>query len=38
MGKPSNLGPIDPQIGAIPAHGVLEEFRRAVEEIKADKV
>lgn len=33
MGKPSNLGPIDPQLGGIPTHGVLEEFNRAKEEI-----
>ena len=37
MGKHSNLGPIDPQIGTIPAHGVIEEFKRASEEIKAAK-
>ena len=36
MGKHSSLGPIDPQIGGIPAHGVIEEFERAREEIKAD--
>ena len=36
MGKHSSLGPIDPQIGQIPAHGVLEEFERARAEIKAD--
>ena len=36
MGKPSNLGPIDPQFNGIPAHGVIEEFKRAKEEIKAD--
>ncbi len=36
MGKHSSLGPIDPQIAGIPAHGVIEEFRRAREEIKAD--
>lgn len=33
MGKHSSLGPIDPQFGGIPAHGVLEEFQRAYEEI-----
>lgn len=33
MGKQSSLGPIDPQYGPIPAHGVLEEFQRAYEEI-----
>jgi len=34
MGKQSNIGPIDPQFGGIPAHGVLEEFRQASMEIK----
>lgn len=34
MGKPSNLGPIDPQFGGIPAWGVIEEFERAKREIK----
>ena len=33
MGKHSSLGPIDPQIGGIPAHGVLEEFKRASQDI-----
>ncbi len=32
MGKQSSLGPIDPQLGGIPAHGVVEEFKRAQEE------
>lgn len=36
MGKPSSLGPIDPQFGGIPAHGVLEEFDRAVREVRED--
>lgn len=36
MGKQSNLGPIDPQLRGIPAHGVIEEFKRAHEEIKDD--
>jgi len=36
MGKHSNLGPIDPQIGGIPAHGVIEEFNQAAKEITAD--
>lgn len=36
MGKASSLGAIDPQIGGIPAHGVVEEFKRAVAEVKAD--
>lgn len=34
MGKQSNLGPIDPQLGNLPAHGIVEEFKRAYEEIK----
>jgi ATP-dependent protease ClpP protease subunit len=36
MGKQSSLGPIDPQFGPFPAHGVVEEFQRAIREIKAD--
>jgi len=36
MGKHSSLGPIDPQFRGMPAHGVMEEFRRAYEEVKAD--
>lgn len=36
MGKQSNLGPIDPQLNGIPAHGVVQEFKRAVREIKND--
>jgi membrane-bound ClpP family serine protease len=36
MGKQSNLGPIDPQLAGIPAHGVVQEFKRAVREIKRD--
>ena len=36
MGKQSNLGPIDPQFGGIPASEVLEEFNRAAKEIKTD--
>lgn len=35
MGTHSNLGPIDPQIGGIPAHGVIEEFKRATSEIQS---
>lgn len=33
MGKHSNLGPIDPQIGGLPAHGIIDDFRRAQTEI-----
>ena len=36
MGTHSNLGPIDPQLRGIPAHGVLAEFQRAYNEIRAD--
>lgn len=36
MGKHSSLGPIDPQIGGLPAHGVVEEFETARREIQAD--
>ena len=36
MGKQSSLGPIDPQFGGIPAHGLVEEFNRAKKEIKED--
>ena len=36
MGLHSSLWPIDPQFNGIPAHGVVEEFERAVEEIKLD--
>jgi len=37
MGKQSSLGPIDPQLGGLPAHGVLAEFKRAFEEIRDDE-
>lgn len=33
MGKHSSLGPIDPQLGGMAAHGVIEEFKRAKTEI-----
>jgi ClpP class serine protease len=36
MGKQSSLGPIDPHLSGIPAHGVIEEFARAHKEIKED--
>ncbi len=36
LGKHSNLGPIDPQIGGVPAHGVIEEFKQAKGEIIAN--
>jgi len=36
MGLHSSLGPVDPQIMGIPAHGVIEEFNRAIDEVKKD--
>lgn len=38
MGKHSSLGPIDPQFRGVPAHGVIEEFQRAYDEIKQDQL
>lgn len=34
MGKQSSLGPIDPQIGGVPAQGALDEFQMAVQSIQ----
>ena len=36
LGKQSSLGPIDPQIRDLAAQGVLNEFKKALEEIKND--
>jgi hypothetical protein len=36
MGKQSSIGPIDPQMRGIPASGVIEEFKRAKDEIADD--
>jgi ClpP class serine protease len=37
MGKHSTIGPIDPQVGPhLSAHGVLEEFETARQQVKAD--
>lgn len=36
MGKHSSLGPIDPQFGGIPAHGLMEEFRTVMREVRED--
>lgn len=36
MGKHSSLGPIDPQIAGLPAHGVVEEWKRAHAESATD--
>jgi len=38
MGKQSSLGPIDPQISGVPAHGIIEEFKQAYEECKANQI
>jgi hypothetical protein len=35
MAKHSNLGPIDPHLSGVPAYGIIEEFKRAVKEVKA---
>lgn len=37
MGRQSSLGPIDPQIGGMPAQGILEEFQLAATQIKDDQ-
>ncbi|CAG9194563.1 Serine protease [Paraburkholderia tropica] len=34
LGKQSSLGPIDPQLGGVSAPAVLDEFKRAIEEIR----
>src|SRR3990172_4163978 len=36
MAKHSNLGPIAPHLNGVPAYGVIKEFKRACEEVKAD--
>ncbi len=36
MGKHSSLGAIDPQLNGLPAHGIIEEFNTASEEISND--
>lgn len=33
MGRHSSLGPIDPQMNGIPAHGIVEEFKQAAADI-----
>ena len=33
MGKHSSIGPIDPQLGGVPAYGVIQEFESAKKEI-----
>jgi hypothetical protein len=34
LGKHSSLGPIDPQVGGMPAHAIIEEAGRAVAEFQ----
>lgn len=34
LGKHSNLGPIDPQVGGLPCQAILNEFEQAKEEIR----
>lgn len=36
MGHQSNIGPFDPQFGGMPAHGVVEEFQKAKDEVTAN--
>jgi ATP-dependent protease ClpP protease subunit len=36
MAKHSNLGPTDPHLNGIPAAGIIEEFKRAIDEITSD--
>lgn len=33
MGKQSNLGPIDPQYGGVSCAGIIEEFKKACDEV-----
>lgn len=35
MGKHSSLGPIDPQLDGMPAHGLIEEFEQIKKEVLA---
>jgi ATP-dependent protease ClpP protease subunit len=36
MGKHSNLGPIDPQMGGLPCQAVLDEFESAKKDVRND--
>jgi serine dehydrogenase proteinase len=36
LGKPSNLGPVDPQVNGLHAYAVIEQLRMAYNEIIAD--
>lgn len=37
MGRQSSLGPVDPQIGGMPAQGIIEEFNLAATQIANDQ-
>lgn len=37
MGRQSSIGPVDPQFAGMPAQGILEEVKRAAEEIANDQ-
>jgi ATP-dependent protease ClpP protease subunit len=36
MGKQSNLGPIDPQMGGVACQAVLDEFKQALQDVKTN--
>lgn len=36
MGRQSNLGPIDPQMGGLATQAIIDEFNSAIAEIKSD--
>ncbi len=36
MGKQSNLGPIDPQMGGVACQAVLDEFDKAINDVRAN--
>jgi ClpP class serine protease len=38
LGKQSSLGPIDPQIGGVSAHAIIDEFKQAKDEIRKTPV
>lgn len=37
MGRQSSIGPVDPQIAGMPAQGIVEEFKRAVQDVHNDQ-
>jgi ATP-dependent protease ClpP protease subunit len=38
MGRQSNIGPFDPQIGGVPAQAIKEEFERAAKEMQSNQL